>query len=442
MSTQKQTSKGSCLKTILIAALVLVLFSFVVGFGWIAGVIWLLFFRKKLGNEPERQKKMTIVISALSVFSFFFMVYSFVSHPQLKSIAISSDLAGQELDIDQDYVINIECSPENAAPSYFTYNIDGSCAVLSKSNADDSKAILHTVSEGTAVISVSYGEVTSNILEFTIVDADAQKAAQEDDEPTEISPEDVTSDVFDFSDPSAAVPDISKLSVKHGELLSVINTEGTVVVKVKIEASFSNQLTIDQNYFNVADLVKNHGFNTCNELQYWAVADMTNGEESKCISFTLDKDTIDNLYNEHIVENQLGNYVTDLWILPSLLGDAQISTETSASEEQSGAGTAVTEEEPSTEEPAAPDRSTSEPEGSSQPPVSSGSDNGENFNTYDNAEQQQTTATYVLNTSSHKIHYPSCSSVKKIAPHNYSTSSLSLEELKSQGYSTCGICFK
>ncbi len=53
----------------------------------------------------------------------------------------------------------------------------------------------------------------------------------------------------------------------------------------------------------------------------------------------------------------------------------------------------------------------------------SGSGDASNFNTYDNTDQQQTADTYVLNTSSHKIHHPDCSSVPKIAPQNYSTSS-------------------
>lgn len=65
-----------------------------------------------------------------------------------------------------------------------------------------------------------------------------------------------------------------------------------------------------------------------------------------------------------------------------------------------------------------------------------------NFDTYNNAEQQQTAANYVLNTSTKKIHYPSCSTVAKIASRNYATSSQSVEELMTQGYSTCGICFK
>ena len=65
-----------------------------------------------------------------------------------------------------------------------------------------------------------------------------------------------------------------------------------------------------------------------------------------------------------------------------------------------------------------------------------------NFDTYNNTEQQQTTASYVLNNSSKKIHYPSCRSVPKIAPQNYATSNQTVNELIAQGYTTCGICFK
>lgn len=77
-----------------------------------------------------------------------------------------------------------------------------------------------------------------------------------------------------------------------------------------------------------------------------------------------------------------------------------------------------------------------------QPPEKSSSSSGDasNFNTYNNPDQQQTTATYVLNTSSKKFHYPSCKSVKSIAPQNYATSDSSREELIAQGYDSCGNC--
>lgn len=97
------------------------------------------------------------------------------------------------------------------------------------------------------------------------------------------------------------------------------------------------------------------------------------------------------------------------------------------------------------EEQAAQNAQTSEQaEGSSgtQNNDSGSSGDASNFNTYDNSSQQQTEATYVLNTHTMKIHHPSCSSVKKIAPQNYATSNSSLDDLISQGYSTCGNCFK
>ncbi len=79
-----------------------------------------------------------------------------------------------------------------------------------------------------------------------------------------------------------------------------------------------------------------------------------------------------------------------------------------------------------------------------QPTVVSSGGGESNFNTYDNAAQQQTTETYVLNTNPDrkKIHHPSCSSVKKIAPENYQTTSLSIQELQAQGYTLCGNCFR
>ena len=64
-----------------------------------------------------------------------------------------------------------------------------------------------------------------------------------------------------------------------------------------------------------------------------------------------------------------------------------------------------------------------------------------NFNLYNNPEQQQTSATYVLNTNTMKIHHPDCKSVPKIKPENYAVTDQSLEELKLQGYTTCGNCF-
>lgn len=124
--------------------------------------------------------------------------------------------------------------------------------------------------------------------------------------------------VLDFSSEKYGEVDTGDLRLAHGELLSVNQNGHTVVVKAKIKSNLTNEMTINQNYFSVDELIRNHGFNTCDELQYWAVADMQDGSESKVIQFTITKDIIDKIYSESILANQIGSHVTDLWILPSL----------------------------------------------------------------------------------------------------------------------------
>lgn len=114
----------------------------------------------------------------------------------------------------------------------------------------------------------------------------------------------------------------SDCKLAFGELESfVINPDDTkksCIIKAKIEPSYSNKATIHQNFYNVEDFIKNQNGNKYNEIQYWAVADMQSGEESKVISFTLDKNTINDLYNNKIVANMLDDYLTDYWIADSL----------------------------------------------------------------------------------------------------------------------------
>lgn len=116
------------------------------------------------------------------------------------------------------------------------------------------------------------------------------------------------------------VPSASGPSLKYGELLDVTDNReamGVVVVKAKIEPNLTNNLTVAQNYHNAVDLIANQGFSDC-ELQYWAVADMTDGSESKVISFTVPADIVGRVASGDVVATQLPDLVTDLWILPSL----------------------------------------------------------------------------------------------------------------------------
>lgn len=111
-------------------------------------------------------------------------------------------------------------------------------------------------------------------------------------------------------------------TVLHGTLLDA-NPDGgtdgnTLVIKVKITGSYSNKATVDQNYYNIEDIVKNQGGTSFECIDYWAVADMSNGEEAKVVAFTVSADTIRALSNGNIATNKLGEYVDDLYIHPSL----------------------------------------------------------------------------------------------------------------------------
>lgn len=122
------------------------------------------------------------------------------------------------------------------------------------------------------------------------------------------------------SEPGPAETAESDGGLKYGELLELNDnreTNGAVVVKAKIAPSSTNDLTVAQNYHNVVDLIVNQGFADC-ELQYWAVADMSDGSEGKVISFTVPADIVEKVASGDVVATQLPNLVTDLWILPSL----------------------------------------------------------------------------------------------------------------------------
>ena len=111
-------------------------------------------------------------------------------------------------------------------------------------------------------------------------------------------------------------------TLEHGELVStVVNDFGdgpVLVVKAKISSSYSNTATVDQNYYNVEDLVKNQGCADFHEIQYWAVADMADDSEQKVVSFTVDAELIKQIYDGSVPANKLGDYVADLFIHSSL----------------------------------------------------------------------------------------------------------------------------
>lgn len=82
-----------------------------------------------------------------------------------------------------------------------------------------------------------------------------------------------------------------------------------------------------------------------------------------------------------------------------------------------------------------------------QPGVTIRYETGENFLSTETPTESDTTAEesseilYILNTSSKKIHKPTCGNAATISPANRKETSETLEELLDKGYTTCGNCF-
>ena len=106
--------------------------------------------------------------------------------------------------------------------------------------------------------------------------------------------------------------------VDHGTILDADEYDDSfgkqLIVKAKIEMSLTNKLSIDQNYFNVYNLVKEQSAASFDTIKYWAVADTVDGDQVKVISFDVPKDAIEMLLNDSIEVSELGEYVDNLWI--------------------------------------------------------------------------------------------------------------------------------
>lgn len=155
--------------------------------------------------------------------------------------------------------------------------------------------------------------------------ANATPKAEENNETTttvtpKVETNNDTSNINSTSNDSVTEKRSNITKIKHGKLLDVkVNDKNTLIIKAKIEPSMNNKLTVAQNGFNVEDIIKKQGGDKFDEIQYWAVADMTSGDEAKVISFTLNKEKINQVKKGLILGGtDLIEKSQDLWLLPSL----------------------------------------------------------------------------------------------------------------------------
>ena len=105
-----------------------------------------------------------------------------------------------------------------------------------------------------------------------------------------------------------AEPENKKGFNDYGELLDLTETDGICVLKYKITSSATKKMTVNQNYYTVVNFIKDGGGDQYDEIQYWAVADMQDGSESKVISFTVSKDLIEKIKAGTVLPTKMGDY--------------------------------------------------------------------------------------------------------------------------------------
>lgn len=124
--------------------------------------------------------------------------------------------------------------------------------------------------------------------------------------------------VLDFTEPHIGSVDPQGLQLRFGEVGDIGQFNNAVTIQAIIEPNLTNKMTISENYYNVEQLIKKNGFNTCDSIRYWAVVE-DNDTTTKVIQFDLSKDVIDMIYSEKIFGSRIPDYATDLWIAPALL---------------------------------------------------------------------------------------------------------------------------
>lgn len=127
-------------------------------------------------------------------------------------------------------------------------------------------------------------------------------------------------ELFMFGETSGSSIEVDSMdySLPNGELLDTKLNNNTLIIKAKISPKSTNEKTINQNYSNIVDLVRNQDCDKYDAIEYWAVADMSDGSESKVISFTVPDYTIDNVVIGTVTADNMGSYVDDLYLHESL----------------------------------------------------------------------------------------------------------------------------
>lgn len=108
------------------------------------------------------------------------------------------------------------------------------------------------------------------------------------------------------------------LKPKFGKLSKAEAFGSTLDITVKIDWILSDSSTVNQNYFNVCDMIQNQGADAYTTINYTAIMSTTDGGTTTVVFFVVPKSAIDLIKAGNFPEITLSDYVDDLWIHPQL----------------------------------------------------------------------------------------------------------------------------
>ena len=165
--------------------------------------------------------------------------------PTLESITISSITQGQ-LEVNQDYIINIDGNPASVKLSDAQYVSDNT-NVATFEQKDEAQATLHTITPGTVTIHVKKSDIESNALTLNIIDSSiAQEPAEQEAVITETTDQPIQEEVPVSEQPTEMVKAIDVVNIRSQD-----NTDSDILGKSAVGDIFTRYETMDNGWSRI-----------------------------------------------------------------------------------------------------------------------------------------------------------------------------------------------
>lgn len=123
--------------------------------------------------------------------------------------------------------------------------------------------------------------------------------------------------------------------VTYGKVLSQDETEENgkqvCALKVKIQAKRTKDQTVEQNYYNIIQFVKNNP-DKYDEIHYEGVAENSGGEEVKAVTFDVSKELIQSIRGGTVEAKDIPEKAENLYILYTLTDEAETTADSKTAE--------------------------------------------------------------------------------------------------------------